>query len=735
VFLKVKTKLRSEQTTSIDELLTHLDTVYAKQSATILTAELERLRSTISDADSVSVIMMFEGFLALMESRWTDVQHIMPEARARLLDISRTHEAARCAMALGRSYRHTDRDQESVDTLMMAYDVFEQLGDVARSARTLAWTVGALADLGDMAGAVKNADHAAHLAEQAGDWVSVAESLKALSAMFIDTNDLTSALSTMERARALYIEHDYQEGIGTATANIAMIYSELGEDERAIELLTPLLADEELMRDGDVVYNSLGNSYLSIGDLGNAYENFRRCLAKTKSDRLRGFCLNNIGNVYLALGDTAEALNHFYEGQELVKAVGDKIWPKMMCSIAIAYRTEQRYDEALAALDKADAGSGVDIDEFQQMVSWMLRADVLMHMGNTAAANEFVERVGTYFIDTHRTDQQMQLLVIAVQLEPDTLKALDLLKGALGVAREYKHAHVELELLKQLRERYEQLGDFQNALKSSDEHHARERMVFSDNQARQRALIDADHRMSEERQKGAQQRELLNSMLPEKVVERLVSGETVNDSFEDVSVIFLDIVGFTEMSATKNAAEVVQLLDELFTSLDDVCTRIGITKVKTVGDSYMAVAGLPEPLTDHAHRAAQAARDMMRALPAHITARIGIHCGPVTAGVIGAQRLQYDVWGDTVNVASRLEGTSEPNRIQVSDQFQRRLKATSQEATIRATSQEATLRATSQEATLRATGSDAFAEFLCVERGEIELKGKGTVTTYWLEEL
>jgi len=168
--------------------------------------------------------------------------------------------------------------------------------------------------------------------------------------------------------------------------------------------------------------------------------------------------------------------------------------------------------------------------------------------------------------------------------------------------------------------------------------------------------------------------ELLLNVLPERIVARLDAGEThIADRHEHVVVLMTDLVGFTPSAGQLSAADLVNELNELFTRFDDACAARGIEKIKTIGDAYMAVAGLNRDVSSTAREsvaaAADAALDMFVALQAagsRWEMRAGIHVGPVVAGIIGSRKFAYDVWGDTVNVASRLESTSLPGRVQVS---------------------------------------------------------------------
>jgi class 3 adenylate cyclase len=201
------------------------------------------------------------------------------------------------------------------------------------------------------------------------------------------------------------------------------------------------------------------------------------------------------------------------------------------------------------------------------------------------------------------------------------------------------------------------------------------------------------------------QRLLLN-ILPPPIAERLLAGERViADRFDEVTLLFADIVDFTGMSSQLSANEVVEFLNEVFSLSDELAERFGLEKIKTVGDAYMVVGGLPERSADHMARVADMALELsarLADLPApstrSLSMRMGIHSGPAVAGVIGTRKFIYDVWGDTVNTASRMESHGVPDRIQVTRPVMERL-----------------------------SGSYQFES-----RGIIEVKGKGPMPTWFL---
>jgi len=168
---------------------------------------------------------------------------------------------------------------------------------------------------------------------------------------------------------------------------------------------------------------------------------------------------------------------------------------------------------------------------------------------------------------------------------------------------------------------------------------------------------------------------LLLNVLPTTIADRLKAGERViADHFDEVSVLFADVVGFTRMSEAKPPSEVVELLNDLFTDFDRLADQFGLEKIKTIGDAYMAVAGVPLPQDEHAAAAVEMGLAMHAIVAAHpatdrrqLQIRVGIASGPVVAGIIGERKFSYDLWGDTVNTAARMESSGVPGRIQLTE--------------------------------------------------------------------
>jgi class 3 adenylate cyclase len=195
-----------------------------------------------------------------------------------------------------------------------------------------------------------------------------------------------------------------------------------------------------------------------------------------------------------------------------------------------------------------------------------------------------------------------------------------------------------------------------------------------------RALAQAHRLLLAERERSER---LLRNVLPGPIATRLKQGdEVIADRFPEVTVLFADLVDFTRRSQATTPERVVKVLDDLFTAFDRLAERLGLEKIKTIGDAYMVVGGLPEPRPDHAQAVAEMALALREEVVRHLdpagrplALRMGIDTGPVVAGVIGRRKFSYDLWGDTVNTASRMESTGTPGCIQVTERAYQRLRS------------------------------------------------------------
>ena len=303
--------------------------------------------------------------------------------------------------------------------------------------------------------------------------------------------------------------------------------------------------------------------------------------------------------------------------------------------------------------------------------------------------------------------------------EYNPAKAEELLQQAITLNQELGTTQALYENHEALANLYQQEDRWEEALEQYKKYHEAYGEVYTEEALKkaaqveqQRQVAEMEKRIAIERARAKATEELLHKTLPPSIANRIIAGEqNIADRFDSASVLFADVVGFTPMTARMPASAVLEFMNFVFAYFDAIAAKHGCERIKTIGDGYMAVCGAPVECEDHAERIARMAMEMLKdvALPASITEhlpagvefeiRIGLHTGIITGGVIGVGKLAYDIYGDTVNTASRMESHGEAGKIHVSQEF-----------------------------------TNAVGEvFSFTERGEMEVKGKGVLRTYFLE--
>jgi class 3 adenylate cyclase len=221
---------------------------------------------------------------------------------------------------------------------------------------------------------------------------------------------------------------------------------------------------------------------------------------------------------------------------------------------------------------------------------------------------------------------------------------------------------------------------------------------FTDLVQKQKKVIEIEKKKSDR---------LLLNVLPYRIVDNLkASGESKPELFQNITVFFSDFVGFTTFASETGPEELILELNELFTRFDEIMQKHGCERIKTIGDAFLSVCGMPDPVPDHAERMVNAAREIITYLEERNKdsrliwqVRIGIHSGPVVGGIVGIHKYIYDIFGDSVNTASRMESISEPMKINISE----------------------------------ITYSLVKDKFSFIEKPEVEVKGKGLMKTYFID--
>jgi len=551
----------------------------------------------------------------------------------------------------------------------------------------------------DLSKALEYFEKAECIDEKIGNKFGLVSNLSSIAFIFATRSDYPTAIQYLEKSLLVNKEIGNIKNIASVLGNLGIVYRYLSDYSKAIECYEQaLLIEEELDNKLKiaVVYGNLGNVYTSLSDYPKAIEYYNKAIQITeeigKEDGLE-YYFGNLGSVYTYLSDYSTALEYFYKALHLNEELGYKSGIAInLGNIGALYKELSDYTKAL---------------EFHEK-SLLLNKDI----GDKNAIAINLGNIGVVYT---------KLL--------DFPEAMKYLNNAYSLSVEIGAQKATVDLLNALSELYEQMGDIDNAFSYYKQSIAVKEEIQSEEAINKSRLFD-QRRKIEEDEKARQlklarfqeQEKILHNILPFKIADRILNQETfIADHFESVSVLFMDLVGFTSLSSIAPPKQLVYILDAIFQKADDVVEQYGLEKIKTIGDGYLAVANVTKPLGEHQKATAQAALQLLETMKDFtvnfptdlgdtdwtqnmndLEIRIGIHTGEVVAGIIGKNKYTYDLWGDAVNVASRMETNSEAGRIHISEEF--------------------------------AKSIENHPEFSIISRGEISVKGKGTMNTFWLEK-
>jgi adenylate cyclase len=606
--------------------------------------------------------------------------------------------------------------------------------------------------------------------------------LRSMGVMHLRTGDHFQAVDYFRQALDVNETLGDRAAAAVVTGNLGMVYRSMGEFPKALEHYRRSLEVQEELgnRSGTArVLLGMGNVFFQTGDYPQALQHYHRALhlQEDLGDLLgAAHTVGNIGIVYMATGDYPQALEHYHRALHMHEEGGDRIGAaNVLSNIGVAYLNTGDYSRAMEHLQRGlqlheEQGNRAGIATVTSSLGNVyhrtgdtekaleyLQSSLLMHeqAQNKAGAAIVTGNMATVLLEMNRDEEAAALLQKQSSMALDqpasraefhankarlAEKAADLdeawaqLHKAFGVVTETGERDLIAECHEKLRDLAKQRKDFEGYVEHNEAFLRIAEEVRGVDSTRRMAMLEAERHIEGERREHAKERALLYGALPEHVATRMLRGERIEDHYEHATVLFSDIVGFTNHTSSLTPGAVISLLEELYRRFDSICAEHGVTKVKTIGDSYLCFKG-DEGGFGNALAVAQVALAFQRAefmWPSGepLTLRIGIHSGPVSAGVIGTERMQYDIWGDTVNVASRMESTSEPGRIHVSESFAQALKG------LGGTGRDwEGLGGTGRDwKGLGGTGGDLEAGTWNLElRGATEVKGKGTMTTYWLE--
>lgn len=565
--------------------------------------------------------------------------------------------------------------------------------------------------------------------------------------------DAPRSIAISEEAHALALKIGDQSGIAASLLGIGFGKMIRGEYSECLELSLDSLRRSRKIGDCVGVGRAgiyLGLIYRSLGNLDKSFEHYataHKILSDpidTASEELRkdglAWCLFGMAGVQEALNDLDLALDYYEQSLalfcDIALSLGES---RALTGIASVHRARGEYDQALARLKRSLA-----LDTETQMLPGLARTytdigDCLEATGRIDEALEYNERAlalreENELRDAATTNRMNIGRILIGRGELD--RALDYLGHARAEAESLQVRPKLFRIHALLADVHERRGDFRVALEHFREYHRLEREVYSDESSSRIKNIQIDNeveiaekeaeiqrlrnvelaalneQLHESNEKIQQEKEhsdrLLHNILPAKIVHDLrTSGATHPETFDDVTVFFSDFIGFTSRSATLEPAVLIAELNEIFTRFDEIAEDEGCERIKTIGDAYLAVCGMPRADGDHAtkilrvaQRAVEYLEQRNRTSAIEWPVRIGVHSGRVVGGVVGVKKYIYDVFGDTINTASRMESHSAAMRINVS------------------------------ESTYRLTKND----FPFERRQSIDVKGKGAVQMYFLQQ-
>lgn len=545
------------------------------------------------------------------------------------------------------------------------------------------------------------------------------------------------ALDYLFRSLEYQKKIDDAEGIASILNNIGGIYASMSDFPKALEYAFDALRYFEKSGNKNGQANCLiniGNHYLAQSDYKEALEYYlkaKKVYEDLNATAGKALAVGNIGSVYGSMGEHLKAEGYFRESLDLYRKLEDFDGVErnlsnlgQMALLMKHYEVAlERFDSALALSREPElmanagyehaglAGTYLGLAEtkpvngmpghYARLARMHADSAVLLleslgdlnALSNAVETQSKIEAMAGNFSAAYRQQVRFKMLNDSIfNMERDRKFA----QTALQYEFEKKEAAAKAEQEKKnIRQR-----NIRNSITAG----LGGALIFLVVVYRQRNRISKEKKRSDE---------LLLNILPEEVAEELkAKGEADAVQIDQATVLFTDFKGFTAMSESLSPKELVRDLNECFSAFDRITEKYGIEKIKTIGDSYMAAGGLPTPNSTHAADVVRAALEMRDFIAAgkskklsagqpYFEVRIGVHTGPVVAGIVGVKKFQYDIWGDTVNTASRMESSGEAGKVNVSS-------------------------------TTYALVKD---HFTCSHRGKISAKGKGEVDMYFVEPM
>jgi adenylate cyclase len=473
------------------------------------------------------------------------------------------------------------------------------------------------------------------------------------------------ALSCFEKALVLMEKTENEQGVATCMNSIGNIHFEQGNYTLALEYYQKTLAIDEALGDKQNIasdLNNIGSIYADQADYPRALEFFEKAMAihEEIGNQLGiAYSLNNIGIISSYQGNFNRALEYQQKSLAIREEYEDEQGiAYTLFHIGDIYYDQGNYQKALTFCQKSAAIAEATGALLEQKDACQCLYNTYKKLKNDGQALSFLEKLKVIddSLNVKETTKKLERMEFAKVMLQDSIANAE-------EARLVEMAH-QTEVNEKNKTRNALIGSSLFLLLSALVLYSRWRYV---NKAKN--IIEKEKERSES---------LLLNILPAEIAEELkAKGRADARDFDMVSILFTDFKGFTEASARLSAQELVAEINSCFEAFDGIMTKYGIEKIKTIGDAYMAAGGLPVPKDDSVKNTVLAAIEMQAFIkhrkilndsagkPA-FEMRVGIHTGPVVAGIVGVKKFAYDIWGDTVNTASRMESSGEVGRVNIS---------------------------------------------------------------------
>ncbi len=570
--------------------------------------------------------------------------------------------------------------------------------------------------------------------EQLGNKTGMVNSLGNIGNIYSDLKDYAKAIEYYQRALTISENLGNLQSQSGLLVNIGNVYTQLADFPKALEYKQKALAISEKLNHAPGIANNLaniGNVYLQMNKPGQALPYHEKALAINEQLQNKNRIAANLAGiaaVYLQQKNYPKATEYAQKARDLARGIGlMNTESEALQTLTAIYEATEKFDSAYSSYREFVAlRINIDNVEIQKQVTKKTLQYEFSRTEDSLKRQQLLTdaKLNEQILLAAKQQQELALKQKTIDLanKERQLQHLAYLKSQADLQYEQSQNRIKAEQLalaeneKKLQGTQVNLQKTQLQLKDKELQSQKNQRIFYlgsiallallsffifrnfKNQQKSNAIIRLEKQKSDD---------LLRNILPDEVASELKeSGAAEAKQYEMVTVLFTDFVNFTTLSEKQTPRQLVSELHECFKAFDAIIEQHGLEKIKTIGDAYMAVSGLPVPNARHASNAAQAALDIRAFVqqrrqthPETFDIRIGLHSGPVVAGIVGVKKFAYDIWGDTVNTAARMESSSEPGKINISS----------------------------------ATYTLLQHEFQCEPRGKVMAKNKGEVEMYFLE--